>query len=378
MDAVANWDKNSKKARCDYSYHMCITHESQIEQLGEVVEQRGITSLKCFMAYKNALMLDDATLIKCFKKCKELGVLVSVHAENGELVAAGQSRIYASGITGPEGHPLSRPNHHEYEACERAIIYAEDVNTPLCIVHNTTSGSVKAIRRAHARGSRIFGEATMAHLAMTEERYYTGSFEERAACVLSPPLRSKADQEALWNALTGGVLCNVVTDHCGFNKAQKAVGKDDFRKIPNGCPGMEERMPVVWTLGVVTGRLTPTQFVALTSTNTAKLYNMYPQKGVIEVGSDADFVIWDENKQHVVSASTHHSSLDINPMEGFVCKGYPDYVISAGMVAVKNDVVLAEQGHGKYVSRRPFGYAFEGFAARDLNNAKLINEKCHH
>lgn len=359
LDTIATWDKNSAKSRCDYSYHMCVVNENQIEQLKDVVD-KGITSLKCFMAYKNALMLDDATLIKSFTKCKELGVLVSVHAENGELVVAGQHRIYNSGITGPEGHCMSRPNHHEYEACERAIVYAEDVNTPLCIVHNTTSGSVDAIRRAQARGSRVFGEATIAHLALTEEKYFHGSFDERAACVLSPPLRSEADQKSLWNGLAGGVLCNIVTDHCGFTIAQKSAGKGDFRKIPNGCPGLEERMPVAWTLGVNTGKITMQQFVALTSTNTAKMYNMYPRKGVVEVGADADLIIWDPAKSHTISAKNHHSSLDINPFEGFNCVGYPSYVIAGGHLAVKDDVVLVQPGHGKFVSRRPFGYAFEG------------------
>ena len=260
--------KYANVASCNYSFHGCVTKwtDSMPRQMKELQEKAGINSFKMFMAYKNALMLDDASLVRGFGRCKDLGILPAVHAENGELVAFLQDQLVEQqNVTGPEGHPLSRPDRVESEACERAITIASQLNTPLMIVHNTTAGSVAAIQRGQADGVHVLGEATIAHLVLDESKYYQGSWEQRAAHVLSPPLRSSTDVESLWRGIQAGVLTQVVTDHCAFTTEQKKFGASDFRKIPNGCPGLEERMPLLWTKGVNTGRISMTQFVALTS-----------------------------------------------------------------------------------------------------------------
>lgn len=370
---------------CHYSFHGCITQwddATMPQQLEELRDVAGVNSFKMFMAYKNALMLDDASLLRGFAHCKRLGLLPAVHAENGELVSYLQDQIVVErGIVGPEGHPMSRPDRVESEACERAITIASQLNTPLMIVHNTTEGSVDAIRRGQHDGVRVLGEATIVHLMLDESRYFRAGHDDGAACregpstweyraahVLSPPLRSRRNVESLWNGIDAGTLTQVVTDHCAFTTEQKKNGGralTDFRFIPNGCPGIEERMPLLWTHGVGTGRITPMQFVALTSTNAAKTYNLYPQKGSITVGADADLVVWDPAAAKTISASTHSSCLDVNIFEGMELKGLPRVVLLNGKVVVDNFQIV-NPGQGKYVRREPFAEAlYSGLDHRD-------------
>jgi dihydropyrimidinase len=365
------WATKYQQASCNYSFHGCVTKwsESMPQQMKELQETAGLNSFKMFMAYKDALMLDDASLVQGFARCKELGVLPAVHAENGELVSFLQNQIVKKqGITGPEGHPLSRPDRVESEACERAITIASQLNTPLMIVHNTTMGSVQALQRGQADGVRVLGEVTIVHLVLDESRYYQGSWEQRAARVLSPPLRSRTDVDALWRGIDAGILTQVVTDHCAFTTEQKkngGKGLQDFRSIPNGCPGIEERMPLLWTKGVNTGRITMPQFVALTSTNAAKTYSMYPQKGVLAEGSDADLVIWDPAASTTITAATHQSCLDVNVFEGIALRGLPETVLLNGELVVGSFQIIAEH-KGRYVRRQPFAESvYGGLEKRD-------------
>lgn len=319
--------------------------------------KEGVTSFKHFMAYKGALMLNDTELIESFLRCKELGLLPSVHAENGDLIFWAQKSLIAKGITGPIGHPLSRPSQVEGEAVQRACVIARQVGTPLVVVHNTSAPAVDAIVRAQQSGQVVFGETTAIHLTLDESRYSDPNWDVAAHHVLSPPLRSKTDVEYLWNALHAGGLQYIATDHCTFSTEQKRMGKADFSRIPNGCPGLEERMLVVWQGGVVSGRMSLEKFVDSTSTFAARLYNMFPNKGTIMVGSDADIVLWDPNTPRTISSKTHQSKIDYNVFEGFTSSGSPSVTIVGGRVVYQNGAVHPScTGH--FVPRTPFGLAY--------------------
>ena len=249
--------------------------------MATLVKDEGINSFKHFMAYKNAIMCDDETLVNSFKRSLELGAMPTVHAENGELVYLLQAEVTRQGITGPEGHPMARPPMVEAEAANRAIAIADVLGVPIYIVHVSCMEAAEAIARARARGQRVYGEVLAGHLLIDDSVYRHPDFAVAAAHVMSPPFRPKAHQEMLWRGLQSGQLHTTATDHCTFCAGQKAVGKDNFAKIPNGCGGIEERLAVIWDAGVNTGRLTPSEFVAITSANCAKLFNIYPQKGLI-------------------------------------------------------------------------------------------------
>ena len=240
-----------------------------------------MTSFKHFMAYKNAIMCDDETLVNSFKRALELGALPTVHAENGELVYLLQAEVAKMGITGPEGHPLSRPPMVEGEAANRAIAIADVLGVPIYVVHVSCIESAEAIARARARGQRVFGEVLAGHLVVDDSVYRNPDFAAAAAHVMSPPFRPKGHQEMLWRGLQAGSLHTTATDHCVFCAPQKAAGKANFAQIPNGCGGVEERLAVLWHEGVNSGRLTPNEFVAVTSTNAARIFNLYPRKGLV-------------------------------------------------------------------------------------------------
>ncbi len=357
IEAYQTWRGWAEKSATDYSFHVAVTwwDDSVSRDMGALVEKHGVNSFKHFMAYKGAIMVDDGTLINSFTRCRELGAVATVHAENGELVAHLQKAIFEQGITGPEGHPLSRPPGVEGEAAERAIRIAEVMNVPLYIVHNSAKESADAIARARHAGLRVFGEVLAGHLVIDDSVYYNTDFEYAAAHVMSPPFRKPEHQKALWNALQGGTLHTTATDHCAFCAPQKAIGKDDFRKIPNGTAGIEDRMGVLWHHGVNAGRLTPNEFVAVTSANTAKIFNIYPQKGCVAVGADADIIVWHPEKTRTISAKTHHQKVDFNIFEGMEVKGLNTVTISRGKIVYKDGKLLTTPGHGKYVNRPPFG-----------------------
>lgn len=360
LDAYKKWRGWAEKSASDYSFHVAITwwSEQVRKDMGTLVQQEGINSFKHFMAYKNAIMCDDETLVNSFKRALELGAMPTVHAENGELVYLLQKTVSEMGIKGPEGHPLSRPPMVEAEAANRAIAIADVLNVPIYVVHVSCVESAEAIARARARGQRVYGEVLAGHLVLDDSVYRHPDFATAAAHVMSPPFRPKGNSEFLWRGLQSGNLHTTATDHCTFCAAQKAAGKDDFSKIPNGCGGVEERLAVIWDEGVNTGRLTPSEFVAVTSANTAKLFNIYPRKGSVSVGADADLVVWDPAGTKTLSVKTQHSKGDFNIFEGRTVRGIPSHTLSQGELVYVQGDLRAVQGKGHYIKRPAFGPDF--------------------
>jgi len=356
LEAYNQWRDWAEKSVADYSFHVAITwwDDSVHEDMGTLVRNHGVNSFKHFMAYKGAIMADDEVLVNSFTRARELGAITTVHAENGELVYTLQKEIYEKGITGPEGHPLSRPPEVEGEAANRAIRIAEVLRVPLYVVHNSCRQSLEAITRARNEGQRVFGEVLAGHLLIDDSVYRHEDFEVAAAHVMSPPFRSKEHQAALWHGLQSGNLQTTATDHCCFCADQKAMGKDDFRSIPNGTAGIENRMEVLWDQGVNTGRLTMNEFVKVTSTNAAQIFNIYPRKGSVSAGADADIVVWDPQATKTISAKTHQQKIDYNIFEGMTVTGCASHTISRGKVVFADGELDVDRGAGRYVDRPAF------------------------
>ena len=355
LEALKRWDNKSTRANCDYSFHLAVTWwgEQVFDEMKTVIEERGINSFKHFMAYKGALMVNDDEMFASFQRLAELGGIALVHAENGDVVAEMSAKLLASGNTGPEAHAYSRPSSVEGEAANRAIMIADMAGVPLYIVHVSCEEAHEAIRRARMQGKRVWGEPLIQHLTLDESEYFSTDWDHAARRVMSPPFRDKKHQESLWNGLISGSLSVVATDHCAFTTEQKRFGVGDFTKIPNGTGGLEDRLPVLWTNGVATGRLTPNEFVAVTATNIAKILNLYPKKGAILVGSDADIVVWDPAKEKVIRAETQQSAIDYNVFEGHAVKGLPRFTLTRGQVAVYDGEIRSREGHGQFVTREP-------------------------
>jgi dihydropyrimidinase len=356
MEAYNTWRGWAEKSAGDYTFHVAITwwDDSVHADMGKLVNEHGVNSFKHFMAYKNAIMADDETLVNSFRRCLELGAMPTVHAENGELVFQLQKELLAKGITGPRAHPLSRPPEVEAEAANRAIAIANVLGTPIYIVHVSCAESLEAISRARAKGQRVYGEALAGHLTIDDSVYESEDLEFARGHVMSPPFRSKHHQKALWQGLQGGNLHTTATDHCTFCAEQKAAGKDDFTKIPNGCGGVEDRMAVIWDEGVNTGRLTPSEFVQVTSANAAQIFNIYPRKGVVAVGSDADLVVWDPKASRTISAKTQFAKGGFNVFEGRKVTGINTHTIHAGKVVFEKGELRAERGAGRHIDRPAF------------------------
>ncbi len=356
-NAINDWHRKSAPQICsDVGYHMAITawNENVFDEMADAVKM-GVNSFKHFMAYKGALMLEDDELYASFKRCGELGVLPMVHAENGDLVYELQQKYIAEGITGPEGHGFSRPPELEGEAANRAITIADAAGVPLYIVHVSCEQAHEAIRRARQKGMRVYGEPLAQYLVLDETEYLDKDWLHAAQRVMSPPFRAKKHQDSLWAGLQAGSLQVVATDHCVFKSDKKKMGVGDFTKIPNGTGGLEERRAVLWTEGVETGRLTPSEFVAVTSTNIAKILNIYPKKGAMMPGADADIVVWDPKISKTLSVTTQKSVGDCNVFEGMKVTAQSRYTLSRG------DVIWAwgqnsqpQPGRGKFVPRPPF------------------------
>lgn len=368
MDAYKDWRGWAEKAAGDYSFHVAVTwwDDSVHADMGALVNEHGVNSFKHFMAYKNAIMCDDEVLVNSFSRAAELGALCTVHAENGELVYRLQQSIYEQGFHGPEGHPLSRPPAVEGEAANRAIRIAEVLGVPLYLVHTSCIDALEAITRARLSGQRVFGEVLAQHLVIDDSVYRNPDWRSAAHYVMSPPFRSKEHQAALWKGLQAGMLQTTATDHCCFCTPQKEMGKDDFRKIPNGTGGIEDRMAVLWHHGVRTGKLTPAEFVAVTSTNTAKIFNIHPRKGSISIGADADLVVWDPEATRTISARTHHQNIDFNIYEGMEVTGNPKTTIAHGKVVYHEGDVRAVKGAGRWIDRPAFA---PYWTAQGLKNA---------
>jgi dihydropyrimidinase len=355
LDAIKMWDNKSTKACSDYTFHMAITWwgEQVFNEMAEVVD-RGINTFKHFMAYKGALMVDDDEMFSSFQRCAALGALPLVHAENGDVVAQLQAKLMAEGNNGPEAHAYSRPPEVEGEATNRAIMIADMAGVPVYIVHVSCEQAHEAIRRARAKGMRVFGEPLIQHLTLDESEYFNADWDYAARRVMSPPFRSKQHQDSLWAGLQSGSLQVVATDHCAFTTEQKRAGLGNFAKIPNGTGGLEDRMPMLWTRGVNTGRLTMNEFVSVTSTNIAKILNMYPRKGAIVEGADADIIVWDPKRNKTISAKSQQSVIDYNVFEGIEVTGLPRFVFTRGELVVDEAKVDAKPGHGGFVKREPF------------------------
>ena len=318
------------------------------------VVSKGINTFKHFMAYKGALMVDDDEMYASFQRCAELGAMPLVHAENGDVVAQLQAKLMEEGNNGPEAHAFSRPPEVEGEATNRAIMIADMAGVPLYVVHVSCEQSHEAIRRARQKGIRVYGEPLIQHLLLDESEYAHPNWDHAARRVMSPPFRNKQHQDSLWAGLQAGSLQVVATDHCAFTTEQKRYGLGDFTKIPNGTGGLEDRMPLLWTYGVETGRLTMNEFVGATSTNIAKALNLYPRKGAILEGSDADIVVIDPAREKTITHTAQQSAIDYNVFEGFKVKGLPRFTMTRGYVAIQEDEVKTREGHGQFVPREPF------------------------
>ena len=404
LEGYAQWMKWAEPSVCDYAFHVAVSHwddKTSPSEMKTLVNEHGITSFKHFTAYKGALMLEDDEIIKSYTVARDCGAIVTNHCENGEMVTAGQRMMKQMGVTGPEGHPQSRPPAIEEEATNRVARIAQQVNVPCYIVHCSCKEAMEAIARAKLKGQKIFGEALAGHLNISDEHYYHKDWDYAAAHVMSPPFRAPENQVALWNGLKvptewnfllptlilvtkfsfcritqTGILDTTATDHCPFDKRQKRMGFGDFTKIPNGCTGVEERLPVLWTTGVNTGRITKTKFVEVTSTKTAKIFGLYPRKGVIQVGSDADIVVWNPEAKHTFSAKTHHSRIDMSVFEGFECVGMPEVCTVRGNVLYEDKKVTVKTGYGQYIKRKPFApFVYDGLEHTNKTHPTLNPKK---
>jgi dihydropyrimidinase len=357
-EALAEWRaKADGKQTIDMGYHMAVTdlvNGGTLEELATLPEQ-GITSYKLFMAYKGALMVDDETLYRTMEVASKTGALVMVHAENGDVVDLLVRDALAAGNTSPLYHALTRPPEAEGEATNRAIQLAHLAGAPLYVVHVTCKEAVEPIARAREAGWDVWGETCTQYFFNSLDDIAKPNFEG-AKYVYSPPVRDASNHDVLWNAVRGDALSVISTDHCAFLwDGQKTLGKDDFSKIPNGGPGLEDRLKMIHHFGVNEGRITLNRMVELLATNPAKLFGLYPRKGSVAVGSDADLVIFDPNRQVTISASTHHSKADYSLYEGTTVTGAPDVVLLRGNILVENDELVASPGIGQFVRRARFG-----------------------
>ena len=358
-DALATW--HEKIERCppviDVGFHMAITdlHDGgRLEDVARVPDE-GVTSYKLFMAYKGAIMVDDETLFRTMQVAAQTGALVMVHAENGDAIDVLVKQALAEGKTDPPWHAATRPPETEAEATNRAVKLAHIAGCPLYVVHVSCQESVEPIAIARSRGWRTWGETCTQYLFIDETRLEEPDFEG-AKYVYTPPPRPAKNFEHLWTALKTGVLSVVSTDHCPFRWSdQKTLGRDDFSKIPNGGPGVENRLHMLHQFGVREGRLTMNQLVDLCCTQPARLFGLFPRKGTIAAGADADIVVWDSEKPLTLSAATHHSNIDYNLYEGTEVIGAPEVVLVRGQVIVDHDELVAEPGSGQFLRRARFG-----------------------
>jgi len=357
-EAIDEWRaKANGKQVIDMGYHMAITDLDEggtLEELAGLPDQ-GITSYKLFMAYKGALMVDDETLFRAMEVAAESGALVMVHAENGDLIDVLVRQALEAGNTEPLYHALTRPPEAEGEATNRAIQLAHVAGAPLYVVHVTCREAVEPIARARENGWDVWGETCTQYFFNSLEDIEKPDFEG-AKYVYSPPVRDKSNWDVLWNAVRTDALSAISTDHCAFLwDGQKTMGRDDFSKIPNGGPGLENRLHMIHEFGARKGRITLNRMVELLSTNPAKLFGLYPRKGTIAVGSDADIVIFDPEKRLTISSATDHSKTDYNLYEGTEVTGTPEIVLLRGNVLVEGDELVAQPGIGRYVARAKFG-----------------------
>jgi dihydropyrimidinase len=359
-EALATW--HEKIERCppviDVGFHLAVTDlrdAARPEDLARLPAEEGVTSFKLFMAYKGAIMVDDETLFRTMQVAADAGALVMVHAENGDAIDVLVKQALAEGKTEPRWHAATRPPITEAEATNRAIKLAHLAGCPLYVVHVSCEEALEPVAAARAAGWRIWAETCTQYLFIDEHHLEEPDFGG-AKYVFTPPPRPPENQEHLWRALAGGVLSAVSSDHAPFNwRTQKTLGEHDFSKIPNGAPGVENRLHMLHHFGVREGRLTMNQLVELCATNPARLFGLFPRKGTIAVGSDADIVVFDPDKPLTISASSHHSNIDYNIYEGTEVIGAPEVVLVRGQVIVDGDELVASPGAGRFLHRAAFG-----------------------
>lgn len=349
--ALDEWRSRSN-GNCvgDYSFHMAVTdfNENTKKEIRDFIEQEGITSFKTFMAYKGALMIDDRQMVGLMEEVKQHGGLINVHATNGDMIDYLVAKHRSEGKLTPLYHYLSQPEITEAEAAERFVDMSYYTGCPGYIVHLTCEGALNAVRHATFRNQKVFVETCIQYLILDASLYER---EDGAKWVMSPPLRLKKDQETLWAGINQGLVQVVGTDHCPFKWEQKMMGKDDFSRIPNGHPAIENRMELLYSEGVHKGRITPNKFVEVASTNAAKIFGMFPRKGTIAVGSDADILIFDPDEKHVISARNHHMNVDYSAYEGWQVTGKVKTVLLRGQVAIDDGKCLLQKGYGKFIKR---------------------------
>jgi len=351
--ALEQWKGRSDgNAVGDYSFHMAVTdfNPETKKEIRQMIEEEGIVSFKTFMAYKGALMIDDAQMVGLMQEVKTCGGLVTVHATNGDMIDYLVAKHLEEGKTSPLYHYLSQPEVTEAEASGRFADLAQYTGVPGYIVHLTCEGALNAVRRSTQRNQKVFVETCIQYLVLDASLYDKGF--ESAKWVMSPPLREKKDQETLWAGINQGVVQVVATDHCPFMWEQKKLGENNFAKIPNGHPAIEHRMELLFSEGVNKGKISLNKFVEVSSTNAAKIFGMYPEKGTLSVGTDADIVIFDPKRKHTISASGHHMNVDYSSYEGWELTGKCLTTILRGKVAVDHGKTLVEKGYGKFIKRR--------------------------
>src|SRR6266478_2931996 len=360
-DALDTWLKKAEgKASIDYGLHMIVTDlaGAGLEDMDDMVRE-GVASFKLFMAYPNVLMVDDATIFRALSRTAKNGALICMHAENGSVIDVIVQKALAEGKTAPIYHGLTRPTTAEAEAVNRSIAMAEMAGVPVYIVHLSSEDALNKVREARDRGLPAFAETCPQYLLLSIEEMERPNFEG-AKYVFTPPLREKHHPPKLWEGLKNDHLQVVSTDHCPFCfEDQKALGKDDFTKIPNGGPGVENRLQLLYHHGVNQGKLSLNRFVELVSTTPARLFGLYPRKGVLQPGADADIVVWDPNANHVISAKTHHMRVDYSMFEGFTVKGNAKLVMSRGDVIVEEGLYHGRPGRGQYLKRAARGGAWK-------------------